>query len=247
MKTIAIYHLKGGVGKTATAVNLAYLSAAQGYKTLLWDLDAQNASRFYYGIHANQKNTTRKILAGEISLASAIQPTQFPLLDVVPADLSARLADISLNEAKHRKKQLLHIINSIYNQYDIIMLDCPPGISLLHDNIFAAAHFLIMPTIPTTLSVGCLETVIAYFEKQEWDVSKIKCFFNLVDHRKKLHHDILQQLYTKTYFLKNYIPNLSEIEKMGINQLPLPVYAPKSFGTQCYTAIWENMLEFLTD
>ena len=107
MVTIALYNLKGGVGKTAATVNFAFLSAKQGYKTLVWDLDPQGSSSFYLGATATIKNEAKKILNGEVDLSSAIQQTAYENLAIIPADLSARHADIILNDMKQSKKKLL--------------------------------------------------------------------------------------------------------------------------------------------
>ena len=104
MITLALYNLKGGVGKTAAAVNLAYLSAKDGYKTLVWDLDPQGSSSFYLGCEAKVKNESKKILNSELELTAAIQPTAFEHLDIIPADLSARHADVLFNDIKQSKK-----------------------------------------------------------------------------------------------------------------------------------------------
>ena len=81
-------------------------------------------------------------------------------------------------------------------------MDCPPGISLLHENIFNAADWILMPNIPTTLSVNSFETVMEYFKNNELDKNKLKCFFSMVDHRKNLHHEVMQQFYKDKFFLK---------------------------------------------
>src|SRR6187431_3283784 len=99
MVTLALYNLKGGVGKTAATINLAYLSAKEGYKTLVWDMDPQGSSSFYLGANAG-KNETRKLLSGDQELLDAAQQTDYPNLDIIPADLSARHADILLNDMK---------------------------------------------------------------------------------------------------------------------------------------------------
>jgi len=241
MITLALYNLKGGVGKTAAAVNLAYLSAKDGYKTLVWDLDPQGSSSFYLGCEAKVKNESKKILNSELALTSAIQSTAFENLDIIPADLSARHADILFNDIKQSKKIIAQLLSGLKKTYDIIILDCPPGISLLHDAIFFGADFVLMPNIPTTLSIRSYETVVDYFQENGFDTSKLKCFFSMVDHRKNLHHEVINQFYKDKIFLKNYIPYLSEVEKMGIQEAPLETYAASSFAAQCYRDLWKEV------
>jgi chromosome partitioning protein len=240
MTVLALYNLKGGVGKTAAAINLAYLAAAEEYKTLVWDLDPQGSSSFYLNVKATNKNETKKIFTEELNVEDAIQNTAFENLWIIPADISARNIDTLLNDVKHSKKRLKSLLNSLKN-YDVVILDCAPGISLLHENIFNAANWILMPNIPTTLSVNSFEMVMEYFKNNELDKSKVKCFFSMVDHRKNLHHEVMQHFYKDKLFFKNYIPYLSDVEKMGINRQPLFEYANSSYAAQCFRDLWNEV------
>lgn len=240
MTVLALYNLKGGVGKTAAAVNLGYLAAAAGHKTLVWDLDPQGSSTYYFNVQATAKNESKKILSGEIEIKDAAVSTAFENLWVIPADLSARNADIVLDEMKQSRKKVKNLLGSLKN-YDLVLLDCPPGISLLHDNVFNAADWILMPNIPTTLSIRSYETVIDYFKENDLDTGKIKCFFSMVDHRKSLHHDVIQAFYKDKVFFKNYIPYLADVEKMGINQQPVFEFANSSYAAQCYRDLWNEI------
>jgi cellulose biosynthesis protein BcsQ len=241
MVTIALYNLKGGVGKTAATINLAFLSAQQGFKTLIWDLDPQGSSSFYLGAQASVKNESKKILSNEFELQHAIQATPYEHLDVVPADLSARHADVLLHEMKQSRKKIASLLAPLQKKYDVIFLDSPPGISLLHETIFYAADWVLMPNIPTTLSIRSYETVMEYFKANDLDSSKIKCFFSMVDHRKNLHHEVMTEFYKDKVFFKNYIPYLSDVEKMGIQQAPLATFARTSYAAQCYQDLWKEI------
>lgn len=241
MVTLAIYNLKGGVGKTAASINLAYLFAKEGYKTLVWDIDPQGSSSFYLGASATVKNESRKILNSEMELADAIQSTGYENLYIIPADISARHADILLNEMKQSRRKLLTLLTPLKKDYDIVILDSPPGISVLHDAVFVAADWVLMPNIPTTLSIRSYETVDGYFKENDLDRSKIKCFFNMVDHRKNLHHEVMNEFYKDKFFLKSYIPYLSDVEKMGVHAAPLETFAASSYAAQCYRDLWKEI------
>lgn len=241
MTVLALYNLKGGVGKTASTINLAYLAAVDGIKTLIWDLDPQGSSSYYLNAEPTVKNESKKIFTDEIALKDAVQETVFENLWIIPADLSARHADLLLDEVKQSKKKLKSLIASLKGQYDLVILDCPPGISLLHDNIFNAADWVLMPNIPTTLSIRSYETVIRYFDENGIDQAKIKCFFSMVDHRKTIHYEVMQQFYKDKVFFKNYIPSLSDIERMGIYQQPLFEFANTSYAAQCYRDLWAEI------
>lgn len=241
MVTIALYNLKGGVGKTAASINLAYLSAKEGYKTLIWDLDPQGSSSFYLGVSASVKNEAKKILSSEIELEDAIQHTSYENLDIIPADLSSRHADILLNDMKQPRKKISSLLSTIKKQYDIVFLDCPPGISVLHDAVFQGADWILMPNIPTTLSIRSFETVMHYFKENDVDTGKVKCFFSMVDHRKNLHHEVINEFYKDKVFFKNYIPYLSDVEKMGVHEAPLEIFAAGSYAAQCYRDLWKEI------
>jgi chromosome partitioning protein len=245
MVTIALYNLKGGVGKTAASINLAYLSAKDKFKTLVWDMDPQGSSSFYLGAEAG-KNETRKLL-GSDSLMDAVQSSPYENLDIIPADLSARHADILLNEMKQSKRRISSLLGSLKKDYDVVFLDCPPGISVLHDAVFAGVDWILVPNIPTTLSVRSYETVLDYFKENALDTSKLKCFFSMVDHRKNLHHEVMNSFYKDKYFLKNYIPYLSDVEKMGVNEAPLETFAPSSYAAQCYRDLWKEIKKTCID
>lgn len=240
MTVFALYNLKGGVGKTAAAINLAYLAAADGYKTLVWDLDPQGSSSFYLNVQATNKNETKKLFTGELELKDVVQGSVFENLWVAPADISARNIDALLSDVKHSKRKLKAVLGNLKG-VDIVILDCPPGISLLHENIFNAADRILMPNIPTTLSVNSFATVLDYFENNELDKSKLKCFFSMVDHRKNLHHEVMQQFYKDKFFFKSYIPYLSDIEKMGVHKQPLFEYANNSYAAQCFRDLWAEV------
>jgi chromosome partitioning protein len=239
MKTLAFYNLKGGVGKTAAAVNFAYLAAADGIKTLVWDLDPQGSSSFYLHVK-NNKNESEKIFLDKTDIKNSIQQSSFENLYVIPADISARNVDIVLDDVKQSKKKIKSLLSGL-KDFDLIILDCPPGISLLHDSVFTASDFVIMPNIPTTLSIRSYEMVAAYFKENELDKSKLKCFFSMVDHRKTLHQETIQTFYNNRLFFKSYIPYLSDVEKMGIHQQPIFEFANTSYAAHCFRDLWKEI------
>ena len=217
--SLAIYHLKRSVSQTAATNNIAYLALADGLKTLVWDLDPQGSSSFYMNVQPTAKNESKKLLTNELSLKEAIQGSVFENLWIIPADLSARNADVVLDEMKQSKKKIKNLIAGL-KHFDLVIFDCPPGISLLHDNIFNAADWILMPNIPTTLSIRSFETVMEYMKENDLDNGKIRCFFSMVDHRKNLHHEVMQAFYKDKLIFKNYIPYLCDVEKIDVHQQP---------------------------
>ena len=245
MTIIALYNLKGGVGKTASCVNLAYLAAADGFKTLLWDIDQQGSSSFYFKAKPKMHPGIKKLITKDADLASAILKTDFELLDVIPADSNTKSADIMLEEMKGNKNRLKSVLKQLEKEYDFAFIDCPPGFSALSENIFNAADVVLMPVIPTTLSIRTYNMVKDYFKEKELDIKKMMCFFTMVDLRKNLHNEIMEQLHKDRRFFQNYVPYLSDVEKMGIHKAPVMEFANSSYAAQCYRDLWIEIKEGL--
>ena len=243
MFVISLYNLKGGVGKTSSCVNFAYMAAADGYKTLLWDLDPQGAASFYYTAQPKQKGTAKKLIAQDINLEDTILATGYENLDIIPADVSARKFDALLEDTKKSKKQLKGLLKQVSADYDFVFIDCPPAFSLLTDNIFQASDMIFMPVIPTTLSVRTYQMVKEYLENNNFELEKLACFFTMADLRKNMHKEVMQQLYKDKRFFEHYIPNLSHVERMGTELAPLAVFAPSSYANTCYKALWDEVKE----
>lgn len=243
MFVISLYNLKGGVGKTSSCVNFAYMAAADGYKTLLWDLDPQGAASFYYNAQPRQKSTAKKLIEHNINLEDAILATDYENLDIIPADVSSRKFDLLLDDTKKSRKTLKNLLKQVDGDYDFVFIDCPPAFSLLTENIFHASDMIFMPVIPTTLSVRTYEMVKEYFDNNNVELDKLACFFTMADLRKNIHKEVMEQLYKDKRFFEHYIPNLSHVERMGIELAPLAVFAPSSYANVCYTALWDEIKE----
>ena len=242
MKVIAVYNIKGGVGKTATAINLAYLAAREGAPTLVWDLDPQGAVSYYFRIKPKIRGGGKRLVRGKSDLDDFIHGTDFELLDLLPADFSYRNMDLFLEHGKKPVQQLRKLLRPFKNEYDYVFLDCPPSISLTSENVFAAADAVLLPTIPTTLSLRTYRQVGKFFKQEQMDTSKLLPFFNMVDRRKQLHRSIVD---TPPDFmaglLETHIPYSSEVERMGIHRAPLGDFAPGSRPELCYQSLWENV------
>jgi cellulose biosynthesis protein BcsQ len=243
MTTISLYNLKGGVGKTASSVNLSYLSAKNGYRTLLWDIDPQGSASFYFQGKLKLKGGIRKLLGPEGDIRDAILPTDYNNLDLISADISAKSMDILIVEFGRSKKKLKNMLSDLSKDYDFIFIDCPPGLSALSENVFQASSIVLMPIIPTTLSIRTYHMVKDYFKEKDLDLSKLMCFFTMVDLRKNMHHEIMDELFKDKRFFENYIPYLSDVEKMGTHQAPIEEFARSSYAARCYSDLWDEIKE----
>ena len=242
MKIIATFNIKGGVGKTSTAVNLAYLAARGGSRTLVWDLDPQGASSFYFRIKPKIKGGSKKLIEGKRDLGDMIKGTDFDNLDLLPSDFSFRNLDLVLEDKKKPTHQLEKLLKPLSQEYDFIFLDCPPSISLLSEAVFKAADILLSPVIPTTLSIRTLDQLKQFIKEEKNKKLQIMPFFSMVDRRKKMHLDILETM-PKNYpeLLKSTIPYASDIERMGLERMPLGGFVKSGRSLQAYKDLWEEI------
>jgi chromosome partitioning protein len=242
MKIVAVTNIKGGVGKTTTAVNLAYLCAASGRRTLLWDLDSQGAATYTLQCEPNERITAKKLVSGKRELPEAVVSSRYDKLDVLPADFSYRNFDVHLSERKRPAERLLKMSRSLRDIYDVLMLDCPPGITLLSENVLRAADAVVVPLIPTPLSLRMLEQLREFTIANQWTDLALLPFFSMVDRRKSLHAEVIDA--TRLQFpgiLATEVPYRSEIERMTWRREPLPAYAPLSEAGQIYLSLWNEI------
>ena len=243
MNVLAVYSIKGGVGKTSSAVNLAYMAAGSGYRTLVWDLDPQGASSYYFRVKPKIKGGSKELIAGNRELEGLIKGTDFDNLDLLPADFSFRNLDLVLDAKKKPTRQLKKLLKPLAEEYDFIFLDCPPNISLLSEAVFEAADILLSPIIPTTLSLRTLEQLEKFIEDNSLNKLALVPFFSMVDRRKKMHREIIDNLVERhPAVLTAAIPYASDIERMGLERMPLGGYVKKSQSTRAYDALWQEIL-----
>lgn len=241
MKTIAVYNMKGGVGKTTAAVNLAYLSAMDGYKTLLCDLDPQGSASFYFRVTSPKKLSAKHLVKGDKVFLHSIRATNYEGLDILPADFSFRKLPTELNERKRSKKRLREALEPLEEEYDLVFIDAPAGLNLEGENIFLASDMILVPMIPTTLSVQTLELMYRFFKKRELEIVKLKLFFSLVDRRKNMHTQTMEEIMEReSNVFSSWLPYSSTIEKMGLSREPVPVHSKKSKAVLALYSLWEE-------
>ena len=251
MRIYATYNIKGGVGKTTTAVNLAYLAAESGLRTVLWDLDPQGAASFMFRVKPRVKGGGKALISGKRPLDDAIKGTDFDNLDLIPADFTYRNMDLLLDRRREAggdvpggkpARKLSKLLAPLAAEYDAVFLDCPPSVSLVSENVLHAADVIVVPLIPTTLSVRTLEQLSDFVDGVQRAPAEVLAFFSMVDRRKKLHKEITEKLSAeRDEVARTVIPALSVIEMMSVERAPVTVFAPSSAAAKAYRALWAEL------
>ncbi len=244
MKVIALYNIKGGVGKTAAAVNLAYLSARAGRPTLLWDLDPQGAASYCLSIDTRVKGGRKALLRGKHPVADLVKPSAFAGLDVLPADFSYRHMDIGLSEEKRPERRFRKLLEPLERDYQTVFLDCPPGLTLATESMFGAADVLLVPLIPTTLSLRTLGLIDDFLARREMTRLRVLAFYCLVDRRKAQHRRLVDTRHDGRYLFTT-IPYASDVERMAERRAPVAEYAPRSAAALAFGQLYSELGELV--
>ncbi len=242
MKVVALFSSKGGVGKTAAAVNIAYSLAARGRKTLLVDLDQQGASSFYFEASSTKSPKAKLLMKEVVKTKTLLHRTGYEGLDLLPAHTSYRNFDTVLDGMKRSEKRLAEWITRVGAGYDRVVLDCPPSLSLVAENVFKAADVILVPVVPTTLSQRTFSQLKDFFGESNFKKKKLRPFFSMVDSRKRMHQEItvlMRSLEKRVLFAE--IPYSASVEAMGIHRAPIFEFDPKHKAALAFTDLVDEL------
>ena len=231
--TIAVYSVKGGVGKTTFAANLAWCSATLSrHRTLLWDLDAAGGSGFLYGLDAKGSRLAQEVFSHERAPRSLIQPTAWEGIDVLPADESIRALDTQLVRMGKRKR-LAKLTDELAGDYSRIVLDCPPVMNELSAQVVRAADLVIVPLPPSPLSTRAFELVVHEIAGNTKRHPPILPVLSMLDMRRSLHREARGAN-------PNWpaVPYASAVEQCAVHRQPVGVIAPLSPAATAFARLW---------
>lgn len=242
MTVLASYSIKGGVGKTSTAVNLAYEAARSGVRVLVWDLDPQGAATYLFRVRPKVRGGSKHLVGARGELAEHIRGSGLSAVDVVPADFSLRRLDLHLQRADHPTGRLAELLEPLASRYDLVIIDCPPSISLSSESIFGAADALLVPVVPATLASRTLAQLTDFLDAQP-SSPHVLPMLSMVDRRRTLHREIVDDLVGRNpSLLPTPIPAAAVIERMGRERAPVAVFAPSSAAARAYRSLWTDVM-----
>lgn len=249
MKKIAVYNIKGGVGKTTTAVNLACLLAKNGLSVLLWDLDPQGGSSYFFNRQNHNNNTHSRLFDKYITIYDVIHSTDSYQIDVISND--GLFTDQFMNKAARLtavnfiNHELIKVtLSEVEDDYDVCIMDCSPGRFLLHDNIFLASDLLLIPNIPAPLSVYCNNMLMDSLQSKVRN-SKVLSFYNMVQTNKNLHRYYLDNRKDDMHqrILDSYIPFYAEIESITLTRESIFHQLKESKTNSFYFKLWQEICD----
>ncbi|WP_133364657.1 ParA family protein [Qipengyuania sediminis] len=241
MAVIAVYSVKGGVGKTTLAANLAWCaSQTSGWRTLLWDIDAASGAAFLLGVDPPKSRTADSVFARERAPQKAVVRTPYRGLDLLPADQSLWSLDAQL-AALGKKRRLAKLTETLGETYPRIILDCPPVLNQISAQTMRAADVVIVPLPPSPLSTRAFALVAAEVKGAAKGHPPMLPVLSMVDRRRTLHRDALAANPDWPV-----IPLASAIEQCAVHRAPIGAFAPSSPAARGFELLWRAIERKLT-
>ena len=232
--TIAVYSVKGGVGKTTLSANLAWCSAhLAGHRSLLWDLDATGGAGFLYGVDARKSKPVDAVFAQSRDPLKQVLHTDYEGLDILPADESIRHLNEQLSQLGKRRR-LAKLVSRLGDEYSRIILDCPPVMNEISAQVIRAADLVIVPLPPSPLSNRAFDLVVQEIKAQGKGHPPILPVLSMLDLRRTLHRQAREANPDWPV-----IPYASVVEQGAVRQRPVGAFAPGSPAAKCFAGLWE--------
>lgn len=230
MRAVAVFSLKGGVGKTTAAVNLAWaLAHVCGRRTLLWDVDAQAAASHVLGNDSRAgAGTARRLLAMGAAPGQAARPTATPNLHLIAADKSLRHLERQL-EQERGGRVLKRLLATVVDRYDRIVFDCPPGFTGLAEQLFKAVDLVVEPIPPSPLGERAHQALVDHLAKHHDGRPPVLAAWSMVDRRRVAHRAALA-----AHPDRPALPYASVVETMATERRPLGAFAPGTAAARAY-------------
>jgi chromosome partitioning protein len=250
---IAIYHQKGGVGKTTTALALGACFVERGDRTLMVDLDQQANLTYNCGLEPDKVPfSIADVLTGEVTPAQAIKESNLPGLDIIPSSTSMLDIGRRLYQMPDHEFLLRRVLKeSTLADYAIVWLDCPPSVGPLIHNALTAADLLIVPTQCEYFSIQALEDIFELVNDIRHRTNPplaYRLLVTMVDGRGKFHATMLEQL--REFFQEGlfsttigFDTKLREAQAVG---LPITIHAPQSRGASQYRQLAEELSAYVS-
>ena len=252
MKTIAITNQKGGVGKTTTAINMAYfLSKNHNVRVLLVDFDPQGNASSGLNIDKSQLRsndnlqgavTMLDVISGEVAMADAIQTTDFKNLSVAPSTPQLADAEVGLSTVNNRFTRLRDALRTVADQYDVVVIDSPPSLSLLTLNVLTAADSVLLPVQAEFYALEgltqLLETMKLVRQSINPTLELLGVLVTMMDSRTALSQQVYEEVvrHFPGKVLETSIPRNVRLAEAPSHGLPVGVYDRFSKGARAYKA-----------
>lgn len=249
-RIIAIANQKGGVGKTTTSINLSSCIAAKGKKVLVIDMDPQGNTTSGYGIEKNElENTIYELIMGDCTVEDCILKEILPNVSVLPSNVNLAAAEIELIGVNDKDFILKNEIDWVKDNYDFIIIDCPPSLNLLTVNAMTTADSVLVPIQCEYYALEGLSqlihTVNLVKERLNPDLDMDGVVFTMYDSRTNLSNQVVDNVKSnlKQKVYDTLIPRNIRLAEAPSYGQPINVYDPKSAGAESYMALADEVIK----
>ena len=255
-KIISLVNQKGGVGKTTTSINLAASLGKLGKKTLIIDLDPQGNTTTGLGVNKGEiKASIYDVLNGDSPIKKAIKKTSFDLLSIIPATINLAGIDYELLEKGHndsefkKNEQLRNALSEVKDNYDYIIIDCPPSLGVLTTNALVASDSVIIPVQCEFFALEgisqLLNTIIMTQTRLNPNLKIEGVLLTLLDSRTNLGLEVVEEVrkFFKDKVFNTIIPRLIRLVEAPSHGEPINEYDPTSRAAEAYTNLAKEVIE----